>query len=80
MSKTTMHISVSLSEDEKTATIRISNRSNPIIAGVLGVEKDNTGSLSKIYLNRLIHNGGKYLDYQGYLPSGCISTILTKAA
>ena len=77
MSRSTVNISVALSQDESIATIRMGTRSNPIVTGCLGVDKDKSGKIVKVYLNSLIHRGGKNIHYAGFEPSGAISTILT---
>lgn len=68
--------SVSLSDDCNTATIRISGRSEPIIASVLGIDRGEDTTPVRIFLRSRIHaqdNG-----YSGWVPSGALTTILTK--
>ncbi len=74
----TVNIAVALSEDEKTATIKIGSRTAPIVTGCLGVERLENGRPLKVYLDSLIHRPGKNISYVGYKPTGAISTILTK--
>ena len=73
----TVSVSITLSEDEKTATIRMGSRQSPIVTGCLGVERDGKGNIKKAYLNSLVHRGGKGIRYEGYSLSGAISTIAT---
>ncbi|MFT5715931.1 MAG: hypothetical protein ACI9T7_000104 [Oleiphilaceae bacterium] len=76
MSKTTIKVSVALSEDEKTATVRMGSRRQPIVTGCLGVDRNQQGGIDKVYLDSLIHLSSKYVDYEGFQPQGAISTIL----
>lgn len=69
-------IQVSLSADEKTATIRLSGRSEPIVCGVLGVEM-TADSRRVVYLNSRFHKSPDS-EYSGWAPTGAISTILTE--
>lgn len=75
---TTIRMSVALSEDEKTATITRTGRSDPIVCNCLGVERNTQGQLMVLYLDSLIHNVKKNVIYAQWKPSGAISTILTK--
>lgn len=74
----TVEISVSLGNDNETATVRISGRSLPIIVSVLGVECDDERQPVRIYLRNKIHTDSEYTNYVGWVPTGAISTILTK--
>lgn len=69
-------ISLALSEDGSTATVRFSSRSTPIVCGVLGIESTE-GGLREVYLSARIHRDSK-TDYEGWEPRGAISTILTE--
>lgn len=75
---TTMRMTVSLSEDEKTATIHKTGRSDPIVCGCLGVERDTQGQGVTLYLDSLIHHANKNIIYEQWQPSGAISTILKR--
>ena len=68
-------VSVALSEDEKTATVRMGSRRQPIVTGCLGVDRNPQGDIEKVYLDSLIHMSSN-LDYEGFQPHGAISTIL----
>lgn len=74
MNKT--RITLILSEDKRTATIRLSGRSAPIVCGVLGVEI-TADRRRVVYLNSRFHKS-QDSDYAGWEPSGAISTILTE--
>lgn len=70
---------VYLSEDEQQATIWLSGRSEPVVAGVLGVERDKTGQPATIYLDGRIHQ--PHDEPAGsWQMSGAVSTILTRSA
>ena len=75
-----VNISFSLSPDEKTATIKMSNRRSPIVTGCLAVERDNNGHIIKAYLDSLIHFDSKSTEYEGFALSGAISTIVTRVS
>lgn len=78
---TTVSISVSLGNDNDVATIRKSNSSTPIVADVLGVETDEQNQLCKLYLRSKIHtHKDQSITYEGWCPSGAISTILTRVS
>jgi hypothetical protein len=76
MSKTIIKVSVSLSEDEKTATVRMGSRRLPIVTGCLGVDRNPQGEIENVYLDSLVHVSSKHVDYEGCQPHGAISTIL----
>jgi hypothetical protein len=58
-------------------TVRSTKRSNPIVANILGVDRNASGEISVIYLDRLVHE--TYVQLMGgWIPSGAISTILTR--
>lgn len=67
-------IKVALSEDGKTATIRVSTQSKPIVCGVLAIEQDEVGKRT-LYLDRRIHQR-YWAGYQGWQAWGAVSTIL----
>ncbi len=75
----TVTISVSFGTDPTTATIRKSNSSTPIVADVLGVETGTDNQPCRVYLRSKIHGSkDKSITYEGWEPSGAISTILTR--
>jgi hypothetical protein len=73
----TTDISVSLGDDSKHATIRFSDRSFPVVAGVLGIEHDANGRPVRLYLDSRIHRDTAG-EYRGWKPWGAISTILER--
>lgn len=76
---TLVTISLTIGSDFETATIRKSNSSTPIVADVLGVERDERGIPNKVYLRSKIHGvSDKSVKYDGWEPSGAISTILSR--
>jgi len=69
-------ITVTIGADSSVATIRKSNCSTPIVADLLAVELDNSGRAQRLYLRSKIHT--KNVNYEGWEPSGAISTILMR--
>jgi hypothetical protein len=81
MRENTCTISVSFGNDNKTATVRFSNRVRVTVANLLGVDTDDQGNPLRLYFDGLLTRGdADDVTYIGWLPSGCISTILTKVA
>lgn len=76
--KTTVSISIALSENEKTGTIKMTGQSEAIVCGCLGVERNAQGQIVTLYLDSLIHNTSKNVVYDNWKPSGAISTILKR--
>ena len=72
----TISISVHLSEDQKTATVHISGRSEPFVSGCLGVDLDVQGEIQRVYLDTLIHNFHPATKFEHWRALGAISTIL----
>jgi len=71
---TNITISVDFGLDKKTVTIRKSNQSSPIIAGLLWFDLDNDGLPYKIYLRNKIHSQSESVNYEkGCLPDPVIS-------
>lgn len=73
-------ISLHLSEDENTATVRISGRSAPVVSDCLGVERDEHGDIARVYLNALIHKPAASVVYEHWQPVGAISTIFIRCS
>jgi len=78
MNKTTVEINVKFGSDPDVVTIQKSNSSKPIVCGLLGVDTDDQGNASRIYLRNKLHSMSKGVDYVGWSPSGAITTILTR--
>ncbi len=78
MNKTTINIAVSFGSDLDLVTIKRSDRSSPIVAGLLGVDKDEKGEIITIYLRSKIHSNTDDVDFKGWSPSGAITTILNR--
>lgn len=72
-----IRISINLSVDSETATVKLSNTRDPIVCSVLGVDRDDTGKPTRIWLNGLIHKNNAELGYKGWELSGAITTIAT---
>lgn len=73
-----MKISVTLSDDERTATIRLSGKSDPVVVDCLGVEHDDAGQPERVYLNAQMGKKLRSHTYQGWEPSGVYTTVLTR--
>lgn len=76
-SRETLTVTVDLSLDAVVATVRIGNAA-PAVCKALGMERDETGQPSKIYLDRFIHKSVRNRDFAGWAPSGAITTVLTR--
>lgn len=70
------NITVTQGDSLSTITVRISGVRTPIVCGYLG--KEVIDSKEIIYLDTMIHNPEHDYDPTGWIPSGIISTILTK--
>jgi hypothetical protein len=78
MSRGAIMVGVAEGEDV-VVVVRLSNRSSPIVCGLLGVDRDSSGQAVRYYLNSLIHHGeDREAGYEGFRPSGAITTILTR--
>lgn len=72
-------ISVTFGNDDQLVTIRKSNTSSPIIAGLLGVDTDANMRPIRIYLRSKIHSDhADATSFTGWEPLGAITTVLTK--
>lgn len=80
MSKYTTRVSVALNDDRTLATVRIGTNSTPIVTPCLGVECNDEGAVTTVYVNAKIHRCSKSVEYEGWAMSGAVSTILTKLA
>lgn len=61
------------------AVIRRHGRSDPMVAGVLGIQHAENGEPERVYLDRLIHS--PYHRTMGeWQISGAVSTILSRVA
>ena len=67
-----IQVTVQLSDDKKTATVRMDS-GVPIVCGVLGTEEGDNG-ISTIYLDSKIHSDNQ--SYVGCNMWGAISTII----
>lgn len=72
-------IEVSLTLGEDTVVIRRSGYSRPEIARILGVERDKTGEIITVWLDKLVHRIGES-EFTDWKVSGAISTVLHRAA
>lgn len=52
------------------------NRSNLVLADILGQEVNDKGEPHVLYLNKMVHGPG--IEFNSWEASGAISTILTR--
>lgn len=76
-SQEALTVTVNLSPDATVATVRIGNAA-PAVCKALGIERDETGQPSKIYLDRFIHRSVRNRIFKGWAPGGAITTVLTR--
>ena len=73
-----VRVSVQMGEDQN-IVIHFVGRSSPVVARCLGVDRDESGKVERIFLDRKIHRPGRV--YGGdWAMSGAISTILERQA
>ncbi len=53
-----------------------SGRSRPIVAKILGCEKDAAGAMQTLWLDRVVHRAGE--TFVGWETAGAISTVLRR--
>lgn len=75
MSKEQKRVEVSLGEN--VVILKREGQSNPVIAGILGVDQNAEGVIETIWLDRLVHKRGES-DFVGWKVSGAISSILKR--
>jgi NAD kinase len=66
---------VTLGDD--TAVIRRTGHSRPEVAKILGVERDASGQIVTVWLDRLVHRVGE-TEYMEWQVSGAVSTVLRR--
>lgn len=72
-----IHVSITLNETQDTATIVFSSRRVPVVAGCLGIDRNENNEITAIYLDSLLET--RECDvYSGWRLSGAVSTILSK--
>lgn len=52
-------------------------RSNPVVANILDAEKDATGEIITVYLDRCVHKPGE-TEFVGWSVSGAVVTEMRK--
>lgn len=75
--RATVHIRVEFGTDAGMVTIRCSDRSDPILADLLGVDLDDHGNPVRVFLRSKLFTSHD-AQFAGWQPSGAISTILTR--
>lgn len=68
---------VTVSLGEGVAVFRRNIQSRPIVANILGVEKDAIGEISVVYLDRVVHKP-KETSFEGWHVSGAIVTEMRR--
>lgn len=66
--------------DSDNITVRLSGRSSPIIATVAAKDLDRQGNVSKVFLREKIISQTDSTSWEGWLPSGAVTTVLTRIA
>lgn len=74
----TQRIEVTLGNDPDVVTIRIGGSSSAIVGHVISTDMDAQGIVERIYLRQLIIRPDPFTDYQDWIPTGCVTTILTR--
>lgn len=77
MSKISNTESVEVCLGDGVATFRRRGISEVIVANVLGAERNTGGEVTKMWLDRLVHNRGEGM-FIGWSVSGAISSILER--
>lgn len=75
MQKTGLAVDTTVSLGEGIAVIRRKGVSAPVVAQILGVDRDGEGRSHRIYLDRRVHRRGE-CQVGEYEASGAVSTIL----
>lgn len=59
--------------------VKREGNSSPVIAGILGMDRDGAGEIETIWLDRLVHKIGED-TFVGWKVSGAVSTVLKRDA
>lgn len=79
MSKSTITVDLVFGTDPGIVTVHLTGRSQPIVAGLLGVDTNADGEPVRVYLRSRVH-GESSAEYLGWRPCGAITTIFEKVA
>lgn len=71
-------IDVMFGNEPDVVTIRIGGSSTAIVGHVIDTDTDLHGNVERIYLRQLIVRPDPSTEYQGWIPTGCFTTILTR--
>jgi hypothetical protein len=72
----TIRLSLQFGEGD-IVVIHLAGRSRPVVARALGVDRDDSGEIRRVFLDRKIHRPGQ--TYAGaWAMSGAISTIVER--
>lgn len=77
MAKEQKRVDVSLGDG--VVVLKREGQSDAVIAGVLGVDRDESGEIETIWLDRLVHKVGED-TFVGWSVSGAVSTVLKRDA
>lgn len=74
MQRNTMEVTVTLGEG--VVVMKKAGQSRPIIANILGDERDVNGNTTKVWLDRFVHRPN--WEFVGWHVSGAVSTVLER--
>lgn len=69
-------ISITVHEDEKSATVKVGNRTTSMVVPVLALFKNAEGKITQIYFRSKFHRDKD--EYFGWSVSGARTTTLTR--
>lgn len=70
---------VNVTLGEGVVVLNRSGQSRPVVATVLGVEKDDQGEVKTLWLDRLVHRTHEFA-FEGWEVSGAVSSVLRRQA
>lgn len=69
--------SVTVTIGEGVVTLRRTGQSSPITANILGMDCDNSGAPTRVWLDRLVHQAGEH-GFSDWSVHGAISSVLVR--
>lgn len=75
MAKEKERVEVSIGQD--VVVLKREGKSGPVLAGILGVDRDDSGEIDTIWLDRLVHKIGED-QFVGWHVSGAVTSILRR--
>lgn len=70
---------VDVSVGDGVVVLKREGQSSSVIAGILGMDRDEAGEIETIWLDRLVHKVGEN-QFVGWKVSGAVSTVLRRDA